>query len=97
MLALLISAAGSLNVFLAAGTEPQDCWNVDKATILEGGCVTVIVQKPCNESWNLTLQIDDRKPVKLLEGVGPNYHRRTSRLPGREPMLVLLYQDLTNQ
>lgn len=62
----------------------DSCWHVDKATVHVGGCVTIVVDKPCNESWNLALQIDDGKPIKLLESVGPFYHRRTSRLPGRE-------------
>lgn len=96
MLVSLISAASSVCVFLAIGEGARDCWDIDKKVVTQGGCVTIVVQKPCNESRNLAMKIDERQAVKLLEGVGPDYHRRTSRLPGREDTLVLLFQDLSN-
>lgn len=55
-----------------------------------------MVHKPCNEHPNLRLQIEDREPLKLIGGVGPDYHGRNSRLPGRDTTLVLLFWDIVN-
>lgn len=96
MLELLISIAGSIPALLAVGNEAGSCWTVDRATVMRGGCLTVIVQKRCNESSNLMLQIDARRPIKLLDGAGPKFHRRVSRLPGRDVTLVLLFRDFTD-
>ncbi|GEM_PF-1935619 len=96
MFTSLITVVCSTGVVFAVANESPGCWNVDKSTVMHGGCITIIVAKPCNESRNLSLQIDDRQPVNLFDGVGPDYHRRNSRLPGREATLVLLYYDMHN-
>lgn len=82
-----------VGVAFAANPGGSGCWDVDKTTVIAGGCVTIIVDKPCNESWKLALQVNDDPPISLLQGAGPNFHRRNSRLPGREATLVLFFRD----
>jgi len=92
--AAVISALCTMNV---SAERNNACWRVDKTTVMQGGCVTVIVNKPCSESNALTLQIGADKPVPLLDSVGPSFHHRTSRLPGREATLVQVYHNFRDQ
>lgn len=92
--AAVISALCTMN---ASAQRNDACWRVDKTTVMQGGCVTVIVDKPCSESNSLTLQIDADKPVPLLDSVGPSFHHRTSRLPGREATLVQVFHNFRDQ
>ena len=88
-----------ISLVLAAAPDSQHaglCWRLDKTTVAQGGCVTIIVQEDCCELANLALQIDERERVKLLEGVGPVYHVPAGDRPGQQATLVLLYVDLMN-
>ncbi|MCH8251333.1 MAG: hypothetical protein IID36_02655 [Planctomycetes bacterium] len=88
--------AKSVEVVLAISCFPllsyaqvgDDSWRLDKHEVLVGGCVTVVVDLSAREAKHVTIQVDDRNPVRLGQ-VGPVEHR-----PGETA--VLLWLDLTN-
>ena len=88
--------AKSVEVVLAISCFPllsyaqvgNDSWRLDKHEVLGGGCVTVVVDLSAREANHVTIQVDDRKPVRLGQA-GPVEHHRGQTF-------VLLWMDLTN-
>lgn len=84
----IVLTVSSIQVCL--GGEPKSLaslWHIDKDSVFVGGCVTIVVDRPSRETSKLTVRIDDREPVRLVDAAGS-----AARL--KETTLVLISHDL---
>lgn len=68
----------------AEESKPLDLrehWSIDRETVTSGGCVIIILDDVGSALRGLTIQIDDRDPVKLLERAGPTIQRHVAPGP----------------
>lgn len=61
-------------------TQVDQCWTLDKTTVMSGGCVALVLNDTCSGLRGLKLQIDDRDPVSALSGAGITIQQH--RAPG---------------
>ena len=92
-------ALGVVSVFPTTGSSAQDIrqlWWVDKETVMVGGCATIILDEACRKMGGLTLAIDDRRPIPLLERAGITIQYTTGPGPGITHTFVLISHDFAN-
>ena len=68
---LSVRAFASLWVFAAClDVAENECWQVDKEKVISGGYVAIILDDQCSTMRGVTVQIDGREPVALMDGAG---------------------------